>query len=254
MTSTHPTCAEISVAVVIAAAGRGVRMGGPAVPKQWRLLDSTPLITHCFRLFDQMETVGQIAVALDPDSIEMGERRAALTSKTGKTVVLVPGAATRQESVLQALHALNPSPEIVLVHDAARPFPPIKAIEQSIAEARRVGGAILARRVVETLKQVDKDGLIEETVCREQMWTAQTPQTFQFAPLLSAYRFLGPLLPNYTDDAAIFSAGGGEVCVVESTADNLKVTHAEDFTRAERILRELQRSGENGTDSHRSRV
>jgi 2-C-methyl-D-erythritol 4-phosphate cytidylyltransferase len=231
------------VAVVLAAAGNGSRMGtrqtdGSATPKQWLALAGLPVVVHAFRLFDSMPQVGQIAVALDSDSLERNDRTAKLKSAFSKPVHLVAGGTSRQDSVWRALQAFNPEPEIVMIHDAARPFPPVDAVERSIALARAHGGAILARRIVETVKRADANMLVTETLDRRDLWAAQTPQTFQFAPLAAAFRSADDLA-RFTDDAAVFQAVGGAVCIVESSTDNFKITHAEDLRRAERRIRFL---------------
>ena len=234
------------VAVVIAAAGSGSRMseraGGPS--KQWRLLGGKPLVEYAFRFFDALPVIGQIALAVDLDgwirALLTGLIRAPLAgclrSDAGKPVRLVLGGASRQESVWRALQALEPPPEIVLIHDAARPFPPLDAVGCCIAEAREVGGAILARSVVETVKRTGPDLEVLETLDRANLWAAQTPQGFRYPELVAAYRAAEQRLAGFTDDAAIFEANGGRVRIVPSPDTNLKITLPEDFERAERIL------------------
>lgn len=234
MHSNSPT-----LAVIIAAAGSGRRLPG-ATPKQWLCLDGIPLIAHSFRFFDAFPGVRQIAVALDSQTLALPERTAYLVSAHGLDVRLVQGGAERQESVWKALKALNPAPEIVLIHDAARPFPPADAIQRAISTALEGKGAILARPVTETIKRVDANGLIVETLDRRVLWAAQTPQVFPYAPLMSAYETFADRLSEFTDDAVIFEAAGGGVRVIEGTENNFKVTHPEDYERAENILRSRQ--------------
>ena len=227
-----------SVAVVIAAAGSGTRLPG-CVPKQWRLLGGIPLIVHSFRFFDALPAVAQIALALDPETLSRPDRLRFLESTLGTAVRLVRGGSSRQESVWNALGALDPAPEIVLVHDAARPFPPQDAVAACIESARRHGGAILARPVIETIKRAGPGLLVEETLDRRTLWAAQTPQGFRHADLVRAYRAVENQLEDFTDDAAIFEAGGGRVQIVEGPERNFKVTHPEDFLRAEKELGRL---------------
>jgi 2-C-methyl-D-erythritol 4-phosphate cytidylyltransferase len=238
------------VAVVLAAAGSGSRMApsdpaGPVTPKQWLVLAGLPVVVHAFRFFDSMPQVRQIAVALDSESLGRNERIAKLKSAFDKPVHLVAGGTSRQDSVWRALQTFDPEPEVVMIHDAARPFPPVDAVERSIVAARTHGGAILARRIVETVKRTDANRLVTETLDRSGLWAAQTPQTFQFAPLAAAYRSAGDL-KRFTDDAAVFETAGGAVCVVESSDDNFKITHVEDLRRAERRILFLAEQ----TDAH----
>ncbi|MBN1867239.1 2-C-methyl-D-erythritol 4-phosphate cytidylyltransferase [Candidatus Sumerlaeota bacterium] len=231
--------ADSSIGVVIAAAGSGRRAvagATDAVPKQWLPLGGIPLVAHAFRFFDRWEDARQIVLALDAPSLSLAERLRYLQSLHGKTVRAVAGAGERQESVWAALQSLDPVPEIVMVHDAARPFPPREAIARGVSEARESGGAILAARLVETVKQANERMEVVETLDRNRLWRAQTPQIFRGKELIRAYRAVERRLAEFTDDAAIFEAAGGTVRIVESPESNFKVTHPEDFARAERML------------------
>ena len=227
--------ASLSLAVIIVAAGSGKRLPG-SVPKQWRLLGGIPLLAHSFRFFDAFPGVQQFAIALDPQTLALPERTTFLTSTHGVTVRLVEGGSERQESVWKALQALDPAPDMVFIHDAARPFPPAEGVQLAIETAAREGGAILARPVTETVKRVNADGLIVETLDRSVLWTAQTPQVFQYDALMRAYEQLAGRLAQFTDDAVIFEAAGGKVQVVNGSENNFKVTHPEDFERAEKLM------------------
>jgi len=136
-----------------------------------------------------------------------------LRSAHGKRVEIVAGAESRQESVWRALRSVRTDVELVLVHDAARPFPPAAAVARAIRAAQEVGGAILACPVVETIKRVGPDGLIVETPERATLWAAQTPQVFRRTELLRAYRAadVAGALARFTDDAGIFE-GGRRAC------------------------------------------
>lgn len=231
------------VAAVLVAAGKSKRMTAtgqdPAVaaPKQWQLLAGRPLVLHSFEFFDRLASVTHIAIALEAESFGDPERRGLFQSAHGKTILFAPGGPTRQGSVWQALRILeSASPEIVAVHDAARPFPPRARVEQAFSQARAGGGAILAQPIVETVKRADAQGRIVETLNRRELWAAQTPQVFRFAPLVEAYRAALPHLSRFTDDASIFEAHGGAVQIIESPPSNFKITRPEDFERAERHL------------------
>jgi len=239
-----------STAVVIAAAGRGHRAGcgratasstqpprGGDAPKQWAMLGGAPLVVHSFRFFDRLPEIDRIVVGLDAESLDSTERRAFLGSAHGKKVQLVAGGSHRQETVWRALQALQPAPEIVLIHDAARPFPPLEAVRECMAAAGAHGGAILARPVTETVKRVDDRLRVVETPERRTLWAAQTPQGFRYAELVEAYRQQADCLADFSDDAGIFEAWGGCVQIVPAPPANLKVTLPEDFERAEKLLK-----------------
>jgi 2-C-methyl-D-erythritol 4-phosphate cytidylyltransferase len=232
---------SLTAVAIIAAAGRGRRLGADQ-PKQWLALAGEPLVAHSVRFFARLPRVREILVALDPDSLSDGPRVETLHRAAGTTPLrLVAGSGARQESVWQALRTLverESLPDLVLVHDAARPFPPVEAVERSLDEAARVGGAILACPLVETVKRVNADLEVVETLDRSTLWTAQTPQTFRCADLIEAYRAQEDRLAGFTDDAGLFEAWGGRVRLIESSRVNFKITTPEDFTRAERLLRE----------------
>lgn len=224
------------VAIVIAAAGSGKRLPG-AVPKQWRPLGGDPLIAHTFRFFDRFPLTGQIALALDKMTLSLPDRTKHLESTHHKKVIMVEGGDNRQESVWKALQALDKETEIVLIHDAARPFPPADAVSSCINAARKHGGALLACPVVETVKRVDKEGRIQETLKREELVAAQTPQGFRYPELMEAYGAAEKDLRLFTDDSSIFEANGGQVYIVPGSPTNFKVTLPEDFFRAEQVIR-----------------
>jgi len=226
-----------SVAVIIVAAGDSRRLPGP-VPKQWQPLLGAPLVAHSFRFFDSLAAVDQMVVAVDAESLRRADRLRHLESRHGKRVHVIAGGACRQMSVWLALQAVDPDPEIVLIHDAARPFPPLEGVEQCIAAAREVGGAILAKPVTETIKRVGPGNAIIGTIERNDLWAAQTPQGFRYQPLAAAYRAHEAELAQFTDDAAIFESNGGRVRAVMGSDCNFKVTTAEDFKRAEAMIAE----------------
>jgi 2-C-methyl-D-erythritol 4-phosphate cytidylyltransferase / 2-C-methyl-D-erythritol 2,4-cyclodiphosphate synthase len=145
----------------------------------------------------------------------------------------VPGGATRQDSVRAGLEALAPhAPDIVLVHDAARPFIPPGTIPALLAALQQVPGAIPALPVADTLKRV-RQGIITETVPRDGLYRAQTPQAFHFRALLEAHRSAPP---GATDDAALLEAAGESVAIVPGAPENIKLTYPEDLARLERIM------------------
>jgi 2-C-methyl-D-erythritol 4-phosphate cytidylyltransferase len=224
-----------STAAIIVAAGASRRLPG-GVPKQWRPLGGIPLVCHSFGFFDQYAGVDRIVVALDAESVAVPERVRALHSQCGKSVRLVAGGPHRQQTVWNALRAIEGDPEIVLIHDAARPFPPAEGVGECIRVAREFGGAILARPVIETIKRVDESGEIVGTIERDRLWTAQTPQGFRLAPLREAYRLRQGELDRFTDDAGIYESNGGRVRVVPGSDRNFKITTAEDWARAERMI------------------
>jgi 2-C-methyl-D-erythritol 4-phosphate cytidylyltransferase/2-C-methyl-D-erythritol 2,4-cyclodiphosphate synthase len=212
------------IAAILVAAGSGTRFGGE-MPKQFLAIAGKPVIRHAAEALvahvPLLQPVGEAA------SIE-----AALDGVPG-CLPAVPGGATRQDSVRAGLEALAPhAPDIVLVHDAARPFIPPGTIPALLAALRESPGAIPGAPVADTLKRVVR-GVITETVPRTGLFRAQTPQAFRFQNLLSAHR---AGLTGATDDASLLEAAGQTVEVVPGSDDNIKVTFPEDLVRLERIM------------------
>jgi 2-C-methyl-D-erythritol 4-phosphate cytidylyltransferase / 2-C-methyl-D-erythritol 2,4-cyclodiphosphate synthase len=212
------------IAALLMAAGTGSRLG-TETPKQFLLLAGQPVIRHA-----------ALRLAAEADLIQpVGEAEPIAAALAGLThLPAVPGGATRQESVLAGLEALAPhAPDVVLVHDAARPYVPPGTVEALLAALRRAPGAIPAVPVADTLKRAGEDGQIVETVPRAGLFRAQTPQAFAFPLLLALHRATPP---GATDDAAILEAAGHPVLLVAGDEQNIKLTYKEDLVRLERVL------------------
>jgi 2-C-methyl-D-erythritol 4-phosphate cytidylyltransferase len=232
-----PELEDARVAVVLPAAGSGRRMGSEE-PKQWLDLKGRSVIGRAFDFFDALGCVKQIVVVLSNSDLADGSRRGELQSHQDTRVDFTSGGASRQESVAKGLEQVLEDMHIVAVHDAARPFPPREAVCRAFLEAVKGGGAVLACRVVETIKRVASSGCVIETLDRSTLWSIQTPQVFPRLALIDAYQRFHDMLGDFTDDASIFEACSGRVQVVESTPDNFKITHADDLLRARRMLEE----------------
>jgi 2-C-methyl-D-erythritol 4-phosphate cytidylyltransferase/2-C-methyl-D-erythritol 2,4-cyclodiphosphate synthase len=212
------------IAAILVAAGSGSRFGAQT-PKQYMSLLGKPVIRHAAAaLAEHAEILQPVG---DADAIE-----AALTGI--RHLPSVPGGATRQESVRAGLEALAVhAPDIVLVHDAARPLIPPGTVPALLAALERAPGAIPAAPVADTLKRV-ADGVITATVPRVGLFRAQTPQAFRFTTLLAAHRT--ETGEPATDDASLLEAMGEQVVIVPGSEDNIKLTYAEDLPRLERAM------------------
>jgi 2-C-methyl-D-erythritol 4-phosphate cytidylyltransferase/2-C-methyl-D-erythritol 2,4-cyclodiphosphate synthase len=222
------------VAAIVVAAGRGLRAGDGS-PKQYRQIAGETVIRIALRRF-----VEHPAVTLVQPVIHAGD--AVLFASAARGLALLPaksGGATRQDSVFAGLEALAPhGPEIVLVHDAARPFASAALIARTIAAAAETGSAIPALRVVDGVKTVDAAGRITGGVERDPLRTVQTPQAFRFDALLAAHRKAREQgRYDFVDDAAVCEWAGMTVHVVEGERDNVKLTTPEDFSRMEALAR-----------------
>jgi len=213
------------VAAILVAAGSGSRFGA-GQPKQYADLAGKPVVR--WAADSLLPFVALLQPVGDPALLD-----AALEGLAHLPVV--PGGATRQDSVRTGLEALAPfSPDIVLVHDAARPHVPAHTIPALLAALTRVPGAIPAAPVADTLKRA-QGSLVDATVPRDALFRAQTPQAFRFATLLALHR-QHALLPGLTDDASLLEHAGIAVELVPGAEDNIKLTFPEDFVRLKRIL------------------
>jgi 2-C-methyl-D-erythritol 4-phosphate cytidylyltransferase/2-C-methyl-D-erythritol 2,4-cyclodiphosphate synthase len=229
------------VAALLLAAGSGRRFGGP-VPKQFAALLGRPVLRHAA---EALLAEGQVQRLLPVG--EAAPITAALAGLPHEPPV--PGGATRQASVRAGLEALAADPpDIVLIHDGARPCVPRGTIPALLAALDRHPGAIPALPVTDTLKRAE-GGRILGTVPRAGLYRAQTPQAFRFAAILAAHR---AATAEATDDAALLEAAGMTVVLVEGSERNLKITRPEDLPRMERELAGamLPRVG-TGFDVHR---
>ena len=216
--------AAMRLAAILVAAGSGSRFGAET-PKQFLRLAGKPVIRH------SAEALCACVDALLPvgDSAPIRDALAGLDH-----LPPVTGGATRQESVRLGLEALVPmAPDVVLVHDAARPLIPAGTIPALLVALESMPGAIPAQPVADTLKRVEQ-GRIVATVPRDALYRAQTPQAFRFPVLLAAHR--AGIGTSATDDASLLEAAGEPVAIVPGSEDNIKLTYAEDLARLERIM------------------
>jgi 2-C-methyl-D-erythritol 4-phosphate cytidylyltransferase/2-C-methyl-D-erythritol 2,4-cyclodiphosphate synthase len=217
------------VAAVVVAGGRGLRAGGET-PKQYRAIAGVPVIRSSLALFALHPEIGAVQPVIHGDDADAFARASAGLD------VLPPvlGGATRQGSVRAGLEALAPlNPEIVLIHDAARPFASAALVSRALAAAP-AGAAVPALAVSDTVKQVDAGGRVSATLDRSQLVTVQTPQAFLFSLLRDAHRRAAKAdREDFTDDAALAEWAGIAVSVFAGEAANVKLTTPEDFARAE---------------------
>ncbi|MEZ5964334.1 MAG: 2-C-methyl-D-erythritol 4-phosphate cytidylyltransferase [Planctomycetota bacterium] len=223
------------VSMLLLAAGRGSRFGGDT-PKAYLVLRGRTLLERCVERLARVVPPAQreIVVAVhDDDRTRLLMPLLARLRGLGLTHV-VTGGATRQESMQRALAACNPRTELVLVHDAARPFFAVEAARTALTCAAAHGGALLATPVPDTLKRVD-GSRVRETVARAGLWAAQTPQVAQRAWLERALSRATADAYAGTDDVGLLERLGAAVEVVPSSPRNLKITTPDDWDLAEAI-------------------
>lgn len=228
-----------SVAAVIVAAGSGTRAAGvDGLPKQYRTIAGRAVLAHTLRVFLDHPAIDRVVTVIHPDHGALWSESLGDLAGHAKLAPAVSGGATRQESVRRGLEALaSEAPDLVLVHDAARPFVSPAILDRTVAALADCDGALVAVRLVDTLKRADAAGLVAGTVPRDGMWAAQTPQGFRFAPLLAAHaRAAAAGRDDFTDDAAVAEWAGLPVRLVEGERGNTKITTAQDLAEAERRM------------------
>ncbi|MGC5378671.1 2-C-methyl-D-erythritol 4-phosphate cytidylyltransferase [Micromonospora sp. DT68] len=217
------------VAVLVPAAGAGVRLG-PGRPKALRLLAGEPLLVHAVRRLAAAASVHTIVVAAPPAEVAAVRDLLAPVAP----VIVVPGGVERQASVAAALAAVPDGPTIILVHDAARALTPPELVE-SVAAAVRSGrdAVIPVLPVVDTIKEVGAGEVVLGTVDRSALRAVQTPQGFRRAVLAAAHAVGGDAL---TDDAGLVEKQGVAVSCVPGSEYALKITRPFDLVLAEHLL------------------
>jgi 2-C-methyl-D-erythritol 4-phosphate cytidylyltransferase len=222
------------VNAILVAAGKGERMGTP-IPKPFLSLAGVPLFIHTLRSVTRSALVNTVILVIAPEQEILCHNLLERHNQFDVPIVCVHGGQERQDSVRLGLAALEPSCEVVVIHDAARPFVSAELIDQSIAVAAEVGGALVALPVQDTIKRV-KEGVVVATVPRQELWLAQTPQTFRVPLIRAAHARAQAEGVQATDDAALLEWSGGTVKVVAGDTRNFKVTTREDFQLAETLM------------------
>ncbi|MBI1394260.1 MAG: bifunctional 2-C-methyl-D-erythritol 4-phosphate cytidylyltransferase/2-C-methyl-D-erythritol 2,4-cyclodiphosphate synthase [Alphaproteobacteria bacterium] len=227
---------ETTATALIVAAGRGARAGAGG-PKQYRPLAGSAVIAHTLAAFLRHPRIDAVRVVIHRDDRDLYAEAIGALAGQDKLLAPVIGGAERQDSVRLGLESLHdPAPGRVLIHDAARPFVPADVIDRVIDGLDHADGAIAALPVFDTIKKADgaDHPCIADTVPRDRLWRAQTPQGFAFAAIRKAHAAAAGRA--MTDDAAVAEAAGLNVRLVAGSPDNMKITQAEDFGMAETLL------------------
>jgi len=240
------------IAAILPAAGLGTRMG-TGVPKQFLELDGAPLVIFTLRRLAACQAISDFFIATRPDEVAPLAERVAQeslgpgASGQARAVRVVRGGATRQDSVGCALAEVAADTEIVLVHDAVRPFVSREQIERLITEARACGAAILGIPAIDTVKEVKRTSLpqdvalITATIPRERIVLAQTPQAFQYAVLKEAFARAAQDGVTASDEASMVERLGRDVHVVLGSERNIKITRPADMELARFYLEQERR-------------
>ena len=227
----------VSAAALIVAAGRGHRVGG-LLPKQYRSLAGRAVLGHSLRRFAAHPRIDQVRVVINPADRPLYDETVCESGGAAGAALLAPvaGGETRQASVRNGLESLAESPpDLVLIHDGARPLVSASVIDGALDALEGHDGALPALAVSDSLKRAALgSAVIAGAVPREGLWRAQTPQGFRYPAILDAHR--AATGDGLTDDAAVAERAGLSVALTPGDEDNLKITTEQDFARAERIL------------------
>jgi 2-C-methyl-D-erythritol 4-phosphate cytidylyltransferase/2-C-methyl-D-erythritol 2,4-cyclodiphosphate synthase len=230
-----PSAFPDHVAAVIVAAGRGERAGAAGGPKQYRQIAGKAIIAQTLDEFLNHPRINTIVVAIHRDD---DTHFAEAVGDRISRVQVVHGGATRQESTRIALAALEDTlPDAVLIHDGVRPFVDAGLIDRTIDALTPDSGALPALSLVDTIKRRGEDNLVSETVSRDGLFSAQTPQGFPYLAILAAHQAAGKSgRSDFTDDASIAEWAALPVLLIEGSPDNVKLTWPKDIEMAEQKL------------------
>ena len=227
------------ITAIIAAGGRGQRVGS-AVPKQLLSVGGRPILERTLATFIAHPSIDEIVVALPA---EIGEAPPAYLRSSTKPLRAVIGGAVRQSSVANAFRAMGERGDLVVIHDAARPFASAGLISRTIAAAAESGAALAALPASDTVKRTDRGNggrrFVRETLPRETIFLAQTPQAFRREVLLACLALAERDQIEATDEAALAERAGHRVAIVDGESTNIKITTADDLPIAEAIAAAL---------------
>ena len=223
------------VVAIIVAAGQGLRMQTP-LRKQYLPLADLPVLAHTLAIVDGCDLIDCISLVIPPEDIDFCRINIIAALKPIHPVELIAGGRRRQESVYNGLQKIAPDCDVVVIHDGVRPFVDPDLFTACINGARDLGACILGIPAYDTLKQVDRFENIIDTVARDAIWLAQTPQAFRYDLIKQAHDqaridgYLG------TDDASLVERVGGTVKIIRGNRNNLKITTEEDLKIARALL------------------
>jgi 2-C-methyl-D-erythritol 4-phosphate cytidylyltransferase len=228
---------------LIPAAGMGKRMGA-SINKQYLQLNGLPIVARTISVFERSPLIDAIYLVIPAEEIPYCQEHVVDACGFKKIAAIVPGGKERQNSVMNGLNAMRGNVadnDVILIHDGVRPLVTEAMLGESIAVARIRDGALVAVPGKDTMKTV-RDGIVVNTPKRENLWHAQTPQSFRFGIIHAAHLsaeadgFIG------TDDASLIERTGGDVCIVQGDYRNIKITTPEDLLLAEAFLKTIDKT------------
>jgi 2-C-methyl-D-erythritol 4-phosphate cytidylyltransferase len=221
---------------IIVAAGQGRRMNDP-VRKQYHTLSGLPVVVHTLRVFDACSDIDEIIFCVPARDIDYCRDELISPANLNRPVAVVAGGPTRQESVFNGLQAIDANNGIAVIHDGVRPFVSADQITACLQGAAKHGACILGIPAFDTLKHVNEDHIILETVKRDTVWMAQTPQAFRYDLIAKAHQHARQHNLRATDDASLLEHIGVSAKIIPGSRLNLKITDQDDLKLARILLR-----------------
>jgi len=227
---------NMKIVALIAAAGKGKRMN-TRISKLFIPIFGKPILAYTIEKFEKCKLIDKIYLMVSPEEKERCRKNIILKYNISKVKDFVDGGETRQDSIYNGLKALDKDTDIVVIHDGARPLVEETIIRDSIENAQKYGAAIAAIPIKDTVKKGGNNYFINKTLNREEIWRAQTPQTFKYDIILPAYLQAYKEKFLTTDDAAIVERYGHKVKLIIGSEENIKITTPFDIIIAENFLK-----------------
>ena len=227
------------VYAAVLAGGSGLRMGG-SMPKQFLSVSDIPIIIRSIRAFAESGSVDSVFVAVSADFLDYTKDLVSEYFSADDNISVVVGGKNRNETLLNVLHNIEniTDDDVILTHDAVRPFIDKRIIDENIAAAREYGACNTVVPAVDTILQSADGKFISSVPVRSEIFHAQTPQSFHVKKLLSLYENLSDEeMEKFTDSCSVFLAAGERVFLVAGDRNNIKLTYPEDMERAENIIK-----------------
>ncbi|MCH8496486.1 MAG: 2-C-methyl-D-erythritol 4-phosphate cytidylyltransferase [Balneolales bacterium] len=223
------------LSVIVPAAGSGSRMG-ENLPKPFLNLGGLPILSRTLRCFNYPNRVVEIVLAVSPEFKSLA-KAAVNKADLVVPVKIVDGGSERMYSISNALAEVSTSAKFVAVHDAVRPFISRDLLDRLYNAVRESGACIPGISVTDTIKQIESDGIVRQTLLRDELRAVQTPQLFSLPVLREAYRFAISNQRFGTDDASLVEQSGYDVLLIDGEQDNFKITYPVDLKRAEEYIK-----------------
>ena len=230
----------MTTVAIIPAAGSGKRMR-EGLSKQYLPVDGKMILLHTLHVFELSADIDEIVLVAPEEDILMVRQMIVGHREMSKVRHVIAGGKQRQDSVRNGLAVVKDQVDIVLIHDAVRPFISERLIHQTVREAKNHGAVTVGMPVKDTIKKVGRGGWIVETMDRQVLWLTQTPQAFQRSVIQEAYRKADADQFYGTDDASLVERMGIRVKMITASYGNIKITTPEDLLMAEFLIRNIKR-------------